>query len=161
MKTFILAGSEAVEHLFNEKYHKLEKAILRDIAGEIYSFNPTETNALSQLLEQLKGWNDFTELSESDIKEIEENTPIQFDREENIKIPIFWSTNDFEAQAEQNFNELKESAPEEYKHLENWEQLYDKSKFAQELERMISAHDATFGITWLTVEKYLGNCEIK
>jgi len=161
MKTFILAGSEAVKHLFDEKYHKLEKSILRDCSGEIYSFDPTQKNCLSELLEQLKGWNDFIELSDSAIKEIEENTSIQFDREENIKASIIWSTNDFEAQAEQNFNELKESTPEEFKHLENWEQLYDKSKFAHELERMISAHDATIGITWLTVEEYLHNCEIK
>lgn len=161
MKKFILAGCEAIEHLFNEKYHKLEKTILRDNSGEIYSFDPMQTNCLSELLEQLKGWNDFIELSDSAIKEIEENTSIEFDKDENVKASIVWSTNDFESQAEYNFKELKESAPEEFKHLENWEQLYDKSKFAHELERMIAQHDATIGITWLTIEEHLGNCEIK
>jgi len=80
---------------------------------------------------------------------------------ENIKMPIYWSTNDFEEQAKQNFSELKKDNPIEFKHLENWEQLYDKSKFPQELEKMIKNHDATIGISWLTVEEYIGNCEIK
>lgn len=99
-----------------------------------------------------------------DIDIIEFNKKINsllLDESENIKLPIYWSTLDFEAQAEQNFKELKESAPEEFKHLEKWEQLYDKSKFAHELERMISNHDATIGITWLTIEEYIANCEIK
>jgi len=94
------------------------------------------------------------------------NFPTTIDAEnddeiKNIKLPIYWSTNDFEAKAESNFNDLKEDNPEEVANLENWEQLYDKTQFTHQLERMISSHDATIGITWLTVEEYLGNCEIR
>lgn len=161
MKHFILAGSEAVEHFYNENWDELQSAILIKNNGEIFSFDPTDDNFLLELLEQLKGWNDFIELSDSAIKAIEENTSIQFDKEENVKLPIYWSTLDFEAQAKQNFKELKKDNLEEFKHLENWEQLYDKLKFPIELEKMIRQHDATIGITWLTIEEHLGNCEIK
>jgi len=90
------------------------------------------------------------------------NFPTTIDEEsENIKLPIYWSTLDFEVKAESNFKDLKEDNPEEVANLEKWEQLYDKSKFPHQLERMISSHDATIGITWLTVEEYLGNCEIR
>jgi len=161
MKHFILAGSEAVIHFQNENWAELQSAVLTDNAGDIYEFDPLENNSLSELLEQLKGWHDFIELSESDIKDIEENTTIEFLKEVNIKHSIVWCTNDFEAKAESNFQELKKDNPEEYAHIENWEQLYDKTQFPQQLERMISGHDATIGITWLTVEEYLGNCEIR
>ena len=36
-----------------------------------------ETDDVSELLEQLKGWNDFIELSEQDLKDIEANTKIE------------------------------------------------------------------------------------
>ena len=58
----------------------------------------------------------------------------------------------------ENFNELKKEYPKEYQHLDNWEQLYDKSKFAEQLEKMIKNHDANHGITWLTIEEYLYQC---
>lgn len=75
--------------------------------------------------------------------------------------PIFWSVEDFEARAESNFNDLKEYNPEELENINTWEELYDKSKFAEELEKMINSHDANFGITWETLDEYIGNCEIK
>lgn len=75
--------------------------------------------------------------------------------------PIFWSTEDFEARAESNFNDLKVENPEEFKGFENWEQFYDKTKFPFELQQMIGAHDCNYGITWETVDAYIGNCEIK
>ena len=90
------------------------------------------------------------------------NNTINLTQENDLlSLPIYWSTNDFEAQAAQNFIELKKDNPEEFAHLEKWEQLYDKTQFPHQLERMISGHDATIGITWLTVEEYLGNCEIR
>ena len=55
--------------------------------------------------------------------------------------------------------ELKKEYPKEYQHLDNWEQLYDKSKFAEQLEKMIKNHDANHGITWLTIEEYLYQCK--
>lgn len=74
---------------------------------------------------------------------------------------IFWSTEDFEARAESNFNDLKVENPDEFVEFENWEQLYDKTKFPFELQQMIGAHDCNFGITWETVDTYIGNCEIR
>jgi len=92
-------------------------------------------------------------IDECDIDELLEINP-------NEKA-IIWSTADFESRAESNFKELKEDNPEEFAEFESWEQLYDKTKFPQELQNMISAHDCNFGITWETVDAYIGNCEIK
>lgn len=80
--------------------------------------------------------------------------------EDQTKRPIFWSVDDFESQAEYNFNELKKYNPEEYSHLSNWEQLYDKAQFSKLLQEMIRKHDATIGITWLTVDDFLQKAEI-
>lgn len=77
------------------------------------------------------------------------------------KKAIFWSTDDFESRAESNFNDLKVENPEEFADFESWEQLYDKTKFPSELQKMIGAHDCNFGITWETVDNYIGNCEIR
>lgn len=77
MKHFILAGSEAVEHFYNENWSELQGSILMDNTGEIFSFDSKQSNFLPELLEQLKGWNDFIELLESDLKDIENNTKIE------------------------------------------------------------------------------------
>ncbi len=77
------------------------------------------------------------------------------------KLPVYWSTADFENQAKQNFKELKKDNPQEFAHLESWEQLYDKTKFPEQLEKMINSHDASIGITWETVAEYVGQCEIR
>jgi hypothetical protein len=161
MTHYILAGETACNHFWNKRWRALEKSIKMNNEGRIYSFDYSQPNALSKLLDNVHGWNNFIELSNEDIKEIVSKTTIKLPISSEIKKAIYWSTNDFEAQAEHNFNELKKDCPDEFKHLENWEQLYDKSKFPSELEKMIRQHDATIGITWLTIEEYLGNCEIK
>lgn len=93
----------------------------------------------------------------ADVAKIE----IEKHKADDIKLPIYWSTKDFEALASQLFEELKENHFEEFKDLETWEQLYDKSKFPKMLKEMIDNHDCETGITWLTLEYYLGKCEIK
>ena len=77
------------------------------------------------------------------------------------KKAIYWSTEDFEGVADRLFCELQQNHPKEFGHLKSWEQFYDKSKFPDALEKMISQHDANIGITWLTIEEHVGNCEIK
>ena len=57
MKTFILVGETVVTLFQHADWSLLEKAIL----------------------EQLKGWNDFIELSEQDLKDIEVNTKIEIE----------------------------------------------------------------------------------
>ena len=89
------------------------------------------------------------------------NNTLKLESQHQTKLPIYWSTADFEGIAEKNFKELKEEHPEEFLKLESWEQLYDKTKFPEALAKMIKHHDATIGTTWLTVEEYLGECEIK
>ena len=102
-------------------------------------------------------YSDFKKLgSES----IEVGEIIDLKPKNNI-LPIFWSVEDFEAKAESMFNDLKDCEPVEFEHLDNWEQFYDKTMFPEQLERMINSHDANNGITWLTVEEYVGQCEIK
>ena len=162
MTHYILCGENAVENFNEQNWNLLELNILQMNNGELISFDTSEfRNGLHQLLESLSGWNSFIELSAEDLELIDKNTKIGIYRPEHTKEAIYWSTADFEDQAKQNFNELKKDNPEEFKHLESWEQLYDKTKFPHELERMISGHDATNGITWLTVEEHLYNCEIK
>lgn len=78
-----------------------------------------------------------------------------------FKLPIYWSVEDFEGMAETMFKGLKDEHSEEFKSIDNWEQLYDKTKFPQMLEKMIKNHDANEGITWQTIEFYVGLCEIK
>ena len=82
--------------------------------------------------------------------------------EENIfKLPIYWSVEDFENTADRLFCELQNDNPKEFENFTNWEQFYDKTKFPQMLEQMIKNHDANEGITWQTIEFYVGLCEIK
>jgi hypothetical protein len=81
--------------------------------------------------------------------------------EETLKLPIYWSIEDFENTADRLFCELQKNNPKEFENFANWEQFYDKTKFPYQLERMISNHDANEGITWETLEYYVGQCEIK
>jgi len=76
-------------------------------------------------------------------------------------IPLFWSVEDFEGVAYRLFCELQKDNPKEFEMFTNWEQFYDKEKFPYQLEKMINSHDANIGITWETVEFYVGQCEIK
>ena len=76
MKTFILLGEQAVCDLRNEDWQSLEDSILEQFNGDLIAWDK-ETDEVSELLEQLKGWNDFIELSEQDLKDIEANTKIE------------------------------------------------------------------------------------
>ena len=76
MKTFILVGEIAITLFQHADWSLLEKAILEQNRGDIISWNK-ETDDVSELLEQLRGWNDFIELSEQDLKDIEDNTKIE------------------------------------------------------------------------------------
>lgn len=78
MKTFILLGEIVVSFFQYEEWSLLEKAILEQNIGDIISWNK-ETDDVSELLEQLRGWNDFIELSQQDLKDIEANTKIEID----------------------------------------------------------------------------------
>jgi len=81
--------------------------------------------------------------------------------EETLKLPIYWSIEDFENTADRLFCELQNDNSKEFEDFKNLEQFYDKAKFPYQLERMISSHDASIGITWETIEFYVGLCEIK
>ena len=76
MKTYILVGESAVNHFYNENWSELQASILMDNTGDLIAWNK-ETDDVSELLEQLRGWNDFIELSEQDLKDIESNTKIE------------------------------------------------------------------------------------
>lgn len=78
MGHFILAGTEAVTNFKNGNFKELEQDILNKGDGEIYYFDYSEPNALSELLNQLNGWNDFIELSEAEVNEIKTETIIEF-----------------------------------------------------------------------------------
>ncbi|RTK93178.1 MAG: hypothetical protein EKK64_10700 [Neisseriaceae bacterium] len=78
MKTYILVGETAVNHFLQNDFQELETAI-DVITGDIISFDK-ETESITTLLDMLRGWNDFIELSANDIQEIKQNTNIEFDQ---------------------------------------------------------------------------------
>ena len=78
MKTFILVGETTVALFQHADWSLLEKAILEQNRGDIIAWNK-ETDNVSELLEQLRGWDDFIELSEQGLKDIEANTKIEIE----------------------------------------------------------------------------------
>jgi hypothetical protein len=76
MKTFILLGEKAILDFENQDWKALENSVLEDFNGDLIAWNK-ETDSVSELLEQLRGWNDFIELSQQDLKDIEANTKIE------------------------------------------------------------------------------------
>ena len=156
---YILCGFNAVISFENKDYKELEKALNTD-ESDLISYNP-QSNNFNLLISRLDGYGDLLYITKEDLEEIQKNTSsLDFQEFEHVSMPIYWSTSDFEEKAKSNFNELKEDNPEEFAHLDNWEQLYDKSKFPEQLEKMINSHDASIGITWETLEEYVGQCEI-
>lgn len=75
MKTHILVGSLAVKFFEEEEWEHLERSVLQNQSGDIIAWNK-ETDSVSELIESLKGWEDFIELSGEDLKEITLNTNI-------------------------------------------------------------------------------------
>ena len=59
---------------------------------------------------------------------------------------ISWSTEDFESRA----TDLCQSTEEG-----TWDEVYDESKFADALDKIIDDHDANHGISWNTIDYYL------
>jgi hypothetical protein len=78
MKTFILLGEKAILDFENQDWKALENSVLEDFNGDLIAWNK-ETDSVSELLEQLRGWNDFIELSQQDLKDIEANTKIEIE----------------------------------------------------------------------------------
>ena len=78
MKTYILLGEKAILDFENQDWKVLENSVLEDFNGDLIAWNK-ETDEVSELLEQLSGWNDFIELSEQDLKDIEANTKIEIE----------------------------------------------------------------------------------
>jgi hypothetical protein len=76
MKTFILVGEQAIDDFYNRDWEALEKLILGNQNGDIIAWN-RETDKIGTLLDMLNGWNDFIELSQQDLKDIEANTKIE------------------------------------------------------------------------------------
>lgn len=68
---------------------------------------------------------------------------IKSDLEELDKTSIHWSTLDFETKAR------------EIEGFYSKEDIYDRNKFKEALEVMISNHDASVGINWNDVENIL------
>ena len=73
--THILVGEATVKHFYNEDWDRLEESILEDFNGDIIGWNE-ETDTVSTLLDILRGWDDFVELSGEDLKDITLNTNI-------------------------------------------------------------------------------------
>ena len=76
MKTFILLGEEAITNFQEENWSDFQANILMDYTGDIVAWDK-EADKVGTLLDMLSGWNDFIELSEQDLKDIESNTKIE------------------------------------------------------------------------------------
>ena len=76
MKTFILLGEKAITNFQEENWSDFQANILMDYTGDIVAWNK-EADKVDTLLDMLSGWNDFIELSEQDLKDIESNTKIE------------------------------------------------------------------------------------
>ncbi len=76
METYILVGKQGVKDFKNEDWESLEKNLL-DYDADIVAWDKN-TESVSELLEMLCGWDDFTELSQEDLETIEINTNIHF-----------------------------------------------------------------------------------
>lgn len=75
MKTkYILLGETCVRHFENQDWQDLEICI-ENFNGDIISWN--KKDSLEELLEQLRGWNNFIILGKKDLKRIEKNTKIE------------------------------------------------------------------------------------
>ncbi|MBC7749781.1 MAG: hypothetical protein H7Z76_14620 [Methylotenera sp.] len=66
MKHHILVGHSTVENLKNENYISLEEDIENN-DGDIFCCN-SKKDYLPELLELLKGWSEFIELSKQQVK---------------------------------------------------------------------------------------------
>ena len=76
MKTFILLGEKAITNFQEENWSDFQANILMDYTGDIVAWDK-EADKVGTLLDMLSGWNDFIELSEQDLKDIEANTKIE------------------------------------------------------------------------------------
>lgn len=156
---YILMGFDAFMAFQDKDFDKLKEALTNE-ENDLLIYNPQESN-FSLLINKLDGFSDFLEITKEDFETIKKETSLEFNELDSVSMPIYWSTRDFEKQAEHNFKFLKENHADEFKHLDDWQQLYDKSTFAEQLEKMIKNHDSNNGINWFTVDEYLSECEIK
>lgn len=76
MKTFILVGEQAITNFQEENWSDFQANVLMDYAGDIVVWDK-EADKVGTLLDMLSGWNDFIELSEQDLKDIEASTKIE------------------------------------------------------------------------------------
>ena len=76
MKTFILLGEKAITNFQEENWSDFQANILMDYTGDIVAWDK-EADKVGTLLDMLSGWNDFIELSEQDLKDIEASTKIE------------------------------------------------------------------------------------
>ena len=78
MKTFILLGEKAITNFQEENWSDFQANILMDYTGDIVAWDK-EADKVGTLLDMLSGWNDFIELSQQDLKDIEANTKIEIE----------------------------------------------------------------------------------
>jgi len=76
MKTYILVGETSVKLFLENNFTELENLIKDYNGGDIITWDK-ETESVSVLLDMLRGWNNYIELTESDIKNIKQYTKIE------------------------------------------------------------------------------------
>ena len=75
MKYYILVGGKAIRHFSEQNWKSLDDSILQNQTGDIIAWD-NEKDLFDTLLDMLSGWEEFIQLSEDDLEEIESNTNI-------------------------------------------------------------------------------------
>ena len=78
--TYILTGHTAINHFYNENWSDFQASILMNNEGDIVGWDSGDS--VATLLDMLGGWNEFIELSQEDLKDIESNTKIEINFEQ-------------------------------------------------------------------------------
>lgn len=72
---------------------------------------------------------------------------------------VYWTIEDFEYRAIDKWQYVLGRG--NYPNATSWKDIYDESKFQEALDKMIHKHDASYGISWETVDFWLDEICLK
>lgn len=133
MTAYILIGEQSIKAFEDEDWQYLEETILEDYSGDIIGWNK-ETDSIAELLEQLKGYDNFILLSTKDLNKIENKTKIEIDR-----LQVMKTTLEKLELIIKLFPQIKEDL--ENNENQNWEEILEVNKHEDILEVLMFCVD--------------------
>lgn len=107
-------------------------------------------------IQKLKDWAERLDFTNGQLGEIIKLFEQAKDyQEEKNKRSIVWSIEDFIIQAMNNWENTKKSFEDIYKDATCWQDVYDETKFQEQLYAMVNNHDAEYGVSWETINFHL------